>query len=267
MAFSTTVQVEGLATASLFLRERMTKDNSHSKWKTFIRWLAVVALIAISVFHMIWPSRLALDWQSVALIAIAVVLGAANHLANIIPLLKSVKAGELAFEFKENVDKLNQEVKKAEESKGQKSEEEIVLKVKMGMGAEAEVVHSPAMQGTTNLPKYPPLSASQDVIDSIYELARESRVRAIVYIAQELERTVENIHNRTHPDALFKKTGWALVDEMVKEKAFTGEVGDAIKRFWNIRNDVLQTILPTNYMAHQLDNAIDSGIRLLRMLM
>jgi hypothetical protein len=213
---------------------------------------------------MIWPSKLILDWQSIALIALAVVLGAGKHLAEFVNEVKRLKVGGAEIELRDKVDKFVQEVNEIKEgAQSPQSKDENKGPAKTNDSATIDFSDKVS-------PDHRPIpfqSDSADVIDRAFDLASKNRELAINYIALELERAILKKWNRSHQEPILKRPTWSMVDDLVNERQVTEPIGDAIKRFWNIRNDITQPILPRNYMATELDRAIDSGIRLLRLLL
>jgi len=65
------------------------------------RSLAILVLVAIAAAHGIAPSRIALDWPTVALIGIAALLFLVPQLESLVPLVKKFKIGEAEIELRD----------------------------------------------------------------------------------------------------------------------------------------------------------------------
>ena len=73
-------------------------------------------VLAILVAHVVLPNRAQVDWPAIALLAILISVVAAPELSKILPLVKRLKLGEAEIEMQESVQRLHEEVEKAEQS-------------------------------------------------------------------------------------------------------------------------------------------------------
>src|SRR5262245_43813296 len=80
------------------------------------RSFAIFVLVAIAAAHGIAPSRMALDWPTVALIGVAALLFLVPQLESLVPLVRKLKIGEAEIELRDQANALAQTVEKSEES-------------------------------------------------------------------------------------------------------------------------------------------------------
>src|SRR5712664_2253749 len=72
----------------------------------------VVFVIAFA--HIIFPNRVQIDWPTIVLIGICILLIFAPKLSWILPFVKRIKLGEAEVEMQESTQRLHQDVKRAE---------------------------------------------------------------------------------------------------------------------------------------------------------
>src|SRR5690348_15099969 len=121
------------------------------------RYISALVLI-VAVAHVLSPKHAELDWPTVALIGIVVLLIWSPELAKFFPFVKRLKIGEAEIEMHESVLRLHEDVQKAEEL-------------------------APQLYIQSNLEA--PAAVSED---SILELASRDKESAIVRLGIEIEK-------------------------------------------------------------------------------
>jgi hypothetical protein len=207
------------------------------------RYLLALLAFAILVAHIVWPNRASVDWPTIALLAILIALIGAPELSKFLPLIKRLKLGEAEIEMQESVQRLHQEVEKAEGSSGK----ELFLRI-------INYAYLPSGKG----------SATSE--DSILELASRDKESAVVRLMIELEKELATLYQKNGLGSEPPKTIRELVDQLASRKVLSDSTAAAIIEFRNVRNKIIHPkhsgIIPESVLT----SAIDSGIRLLRIL-
>jgi uncharacterized protein YutE (UPF0331/DUF86 family) len=193
------------------------------------RNLLATLVFVIVVAHILYPSRVQIDWPTIALVGIFILLVFAPKLSWIIPFVKRIKLGEAEVEMQESLQRLHQDVKKAE-------------------GAIGIADHEPG--GTE---------------EKILELASRDKESAIVRIAIEIEKGLETLFRSASPGTDPPKTIRELVRELELKGVLSPPVAKAIIEFRDVRNRVIHPRVGQVH-AYVLSSALDSGIRILRLL-
>jgi hypothetical protein len=190
--------------------------------------LAVVVFV-IALAHIIFPNRVQIDWPTIALIGICILLIFAPKLSWILPYVKRIKIGEAEVEMQESIQRLHHDVKKAESAVG--------------------------------IAGHEPGGSEERILD----LASRDKESAIVRLAIEIEKELETLYRRADPGTDPPKTIRELVHELESKGVLSPAVGKAIIEFRDVRNRVIHPRAGQVH-AYVLSSALDSGIRILRLL-
>lgn len=207
------------------------------------RVLAGVLVSGVIVAHVGWSSHVSLDWPTIALVAIVVGIVFAPEISKLLPLIKRIKVGEAEIELQESVQKLHKEVEKAEEGTGA----QVALWVSHPKRAEA----AQEEPGSEN---------------AILDLAAKDKESAIVRLTIEIEKELAALFAKKKLGAKPPKTIRELVEQLVAAQSLSRATGTAILEFRDVRNRVIHPNQAGTVPPSALASAIDSGIRILRIL-
>jgi hypothetical protein len=205
----------------------------------------IAALFCIlAVLHTIWPTKFALDWPSVALLATALGLCFLPELAELAPLVKSLKLGAAQIEMRELTDTLAASVTKSEES--------------------IPAIEAAGVTDAIKEDQYKRL-VNTDIEAHITDLAAKDKQAALLRLSVELEKALFVLHgelglrNETKGLLSFRD----LVAHLKRFGAINAETEQSLLEFRKVRNDIAHA----SFVDASIQNsAIDSGIRLLRLL-
>jgi hypothetical protein len=206
------------------------------------RVLVGVLVLGVAVAHSLWPGRVQLDWPTVALLAIFISIVAARELSKFLPMVKRLKLGDAEIELEGAVQKLHEEVEKAEESTGS---EMIVEAVRHADSVEAR-----------------PGGSEKDILD----LASRDKESAVVRLVMEIEKDLGRLFQQANLGARPPRTIREMVGQLVAKGVLSTETGKAIIEFRNVRNQVIHPTQGGAVPESVLVSAIDSGLRILRLL-
>ncbi|HXJ14089.1 MAG TPA: hypothetical protein VNH19_17575 [Candidatus Limnocylindrales bacterium] len=206
------------------------------------RVLIGVLVLGVAVAHSLWPGRVQLDWPTVALLGIFISIVAAREISNFLPMVKRLKLGEAEIEMQEAVQKLHQEVENAEESTGP---EMVVEAVRRPDSVEAR-----------------PGTSEEHILDVASRDKESAVVRLVIEIEKELGRLFQEANLGSHPPRTIRE----MVDQLVAKNVLSREAGKAIIEFRNVRNQVIHPTQGGTVPESVLVSAIDSGVRILRLL-
>lgn len=191
-----------------------------------------LALLVLSVFvaHSVWPRHVQTDWPTITLLGIFILIVASREVSGLLPFIKRLKLGVAEIEMYEHAQRLYQEVEKAEET-------------------------GPIPAPETAAPEH-----------SILELASKDREAAVVRLAIEIEEELYALVGPSEMPTERPKTIRKMVNELVSRQILPSPAAAAILEFRDVRNRVIHPsqagVVPSTVLA----SAIDSGIRLLRLL-
>lgn len=214
----------------------------------FVKWALVVILFAIAAIHALFPSRLTLDWPTVVLVSASVLLAIAPKLDRFLPLLKRLKIGQAEIELQEKAYEVAESVDKSE----------------------AKAAQVPA--STANTSSSEQVLATKRLLDTsreaqIINLASTDRVAAVLMLAVEIEREVLflvgmlGLRNRAKTGSLRE-----CIQLLYEQKVITPETASALIEFSQLRNQIAHSSVRFSSNDPALISAIDSGLRLLRVL-
>jgi hypothetical protein len=207
------------------------------------QFLAGILVLGLIVAHVGWSTRIPLDWPTIALLGIFLTILATPELSKVLPLIKRFKAGEVEIELEESVQKLHLEVEKAEQSEG--------ILVASRERREKRLTAPQDERGTE---------------DAILTLAAQDKESAVVRLAIEIERELAALYHKKEVASEVPKTIRELVNQLVAKGILSSSTGTAIIEFRDVRNRVIHPTVGGTVPPPVLASAIDSGIRILRIL-
>jgi hypothetical protein len=207
------------------------------------RVIAGLLVSGLIVAHVGWSARVPLDWPTLTLVAVAVGIVFAPELSKLLPLIKRIKVGEAEIELQESVRKLHEEVEKAE----------------AGTGARIAFRENPA--GGTR-----PSEQEAGSENAILDLAARDRESAIVRLTIEIEKELAVLFEKRNPGSKPPKTIRELAEQLVATRSLSQATGTAILEFRDVRNRVIHPNQAATVPPSALASAIDSGVRILRIL-
>jgi hypothetical protein len=216
-----------------------------NKWASVRRFGSAGILFIFAVAHSVNPTKFQLDWPTVTLLAIALAVCFMPELQTFMPHVKSLKVGSAEIEMRELTSVLNASVTKSEES---------------GSPVEAGIVSEVAKEE-----QYKRL-VNTNVEAHIADLAAKDKQAALLRLSVELEKELFILHgalglrNETKGVLSFRQ----LVSHLRRHGAINTETESSLLEFREARNQIAHAA--TLYSASILTSAIDSGIRLLRVI-
>jgi hypothetical protein len=216
-----------------------------SRWMSVGRFGSAGILFLFAVAHSVYPTKFQLDWPTVTLLAIALAVCFMPELRTFMPHVKSLKVGSAEIEMRELTTVLNASVTKSEES---------------GSTVEAVIVSEVSKEE-----QYKRL-ANTNVEAHIADLAAKDKQAALLRLSVELEKELFVLHgqlglrNETKGVLSFRQ----LVSHLRRHGAINTETEISLLEFREVRNQISHAA--TLYPASILTSAIDSGIRLLRVI-
>lgn len=208
----------------------------------------VLILFSIAAMHALFPGRLMLDWPTVVLVCASLFLAIAPKLDRYLPLLKSLKIGQTEIELQAKAEEVAESVEKSE----------------------AKAIESPSNAPKTGGDEQ--RSAAQRLLDTsresqIIKLSSTDRIAAILMLAIDIEREVLflagtlGLRNRAKTGSLRE-----CVQLLQEQKVITPEIASALMEFAQLRNQIVHATIRFTAEDPALISALDSGLRLLRLL-
>ena len=202
-------------------------------------------LFLFALIHSIYPAKFQLDWPTVALLAVALAVCFMPQLRAFMPHVKSGKGGSAEIEMRELTPILTESVTKAEESGS---------RVEVGIFSEV-----------SNEEQYKRL-VNTNVEAHIADLAAKDKQAALLRLSVELEKELFVLHgqlglrNKTTGVVNFRQ----LVEHLKSHGTINTETENGLLEFRHVRNQIVHAV--NAYTPSILTSAIDSGIRLLRLI-
>lgn len=224
-----------------------TMSTSHRNVR-YGKWLVALIFFAIAGVHSLFPSRVTLDWQTVALVCVSLLLALAPKLEYLLPLVKKLKWGEAEIELQEKAEEVAESVEKSE----------------------AQVASLPLRAGDDSSSERK--STAKRLLDAsreaqIIRLASDDRLAAILMLAIEIEREVLflngmlGLRNKAKSGSLRES-----IQLLQQQKTITPEIANALIEFSQLRNQIVHSLVRFTPDDPILISALDSGLRLLRLL-
>jgi hypothetical protein len=207
------------------------------------RYLLVSVALVVLVAHIVWPNRVSVDWPTIALLVILIALVGAPELSKFLPFVKRLKLGQAEIEMQESVQRLHQDVEKAEDSSGK----QLFL----------------AITNYARMPTEKEITGSES---NILELAAKDKESAVVRLVIEIEKELATLYLKNDLGPEPPKTIREMVNQLAFRKIISPSTAAAIIEFRNVRNQVIHPSQTGMVPQSVLVSAIDSGIRLLRIL-
>src|SRR2546428_568808 len=194
-----------------------------------------VAALALALSHVVWPSRVQIDWPTIALLAIFVGMIFGPELSSVLPLIKRLKIGQAEIEMRETVVKLHEDVEKAE-------------------GLPFSQTEPSAAQETDPQVRVPDTNLEEKILD----LAARDKESAVVRLAIEIERELFSSLGRIGTSSPSTRTIQGAVHQLVSRGHIPSEVGKAIMDFRNVRNRIIhparEEVVPQSVVTSAIDS-------------
>ena len=207
------------------------------------RYAAALVALLVAVSHILWPDRVWLDWPAIVLLVISFALACGLELSTILPFVKRLRFGEAEIAMRDSVMRLHEEVENAEN---------VTV-------AHAERRWAHGRTDQTGVP-------AERSEGRILALAARDKEPALVLLAIEIEKELLSLFRRAGLGDNLPRTIRETVQQMVSKELLPPEVGRAIIDFRDVRNKVIHPVRQCAVNNATLTSAIDSGIRILRLL-
>ena len=201
-----------------------------------------IIILALVIVHVVDPTRVQIDWQSVALVSLIIALVYAPELSAVLPLIKRVKIGAAEIEMRESLKKLHDEVEEAESATG------------VGPTLDLKVSANETC------------ALSENTENRILALAARDKESAVVRLAIEIEKALSLLFQNAGLGEKPPRTIRDTVEQLISKGILPPKVGEAIIEFRNVRNKVIHPMAGALVDDSILTSAIDSGLRILRLL-
>jgi hypothetical protein len=215
--------------------------SKRSVWRIGIGILLLVVVCA----HVIFPSKVVLDWEAVSLLCVAVILMFVPHLELFLPFVKSIKIGEAQIELRERAAKLAGAIEKLEEKLPE---------------ATANARDEGPIVGVEQLKQL----VDTDFESHILDLAAKDKPAALMRLAVEIEKELLILQGAL---GLRNESGARGFREVVKQLSDRGTIGPDLRKglleFRSVRNKIAHSGI---YDKAAVNSALDSGLRLLRLI-
>jgi hypothetical protein len=207
------------------------------------RGIVAFILGGIAVAHIFAPSHVQIDWPTITLVIIALILVFFwSEIVAILPNIKWLRLGDAEIEMRDVVAKLYEEVEMVERTP-------VTPTQKIRVQAAELAALSPRGRSEA----------------SILSLAARDKETALILLAIEIEKELARLSGHTdEPDR--SRTIRETLDRLVRESVITSDLANTILTFRDVRNKVVHPIRQISVDDAILTSAIDSGIRILRIL-
>lgn len=207
------------------------------------RLLVGLVLVLVVIVHSLVPSRIGLDWPTVALLGVALFLLFAPPLEFLLPFVKTIKIGETEIELRQQATALADSVEKLEES--------------------VPPVTASEQSAVPLDDRYKRL-VNTNVEAHILDLAVKDKQAALMRLAIEIEKELLILHATIGLRNEYKARNFReVVNQLVHRGALGDEMRKGLMEFWSVRNQIAHSHLSDDSI---LTSALDSGIRLLRLI-
>jgi hypothetical protein len=213
------------------------------------RLLLAVAVLAGAIIHSLNPGRLALDWPTIALIGFALLLVIAPEIESVAPFIKKLKIAGTEIELQQRTSELWLSVERSEKSEPSTSPAE-----------DADEVPEPQDQ-------FRPQLLDTTVEAKILDLAARDKQSALMRLAIEIERELILLHGTLGLRNRFRGANVRqIIEQLHQHEAISTEIRDGLSEFWEVRNRIAHAQFSFSETNPVLNSALDSGLRLLRLL-
>ena len=207
----------------------------------------IIAFIigAVAVAHIFVPSHVQIDWPTITLVVVALVLAFLwSEIVAMLPNIKRLRLGDAEIEMRGEAAKLHEEVEKIER---------IPIAPKRQIIPGGLIIPAPT--------KDPARRSEADIL----ELASRDKETALILLTIEIERELARLSGHTdEPDR--SRTIRETVDRLVDEGVIPRDLANTILTFRDVRNKVVHQIRQIPVEDSVLTSAIDSGVRILSIL-
>ena len=213
------------------------------------RLLAVLLLALFAIVHSLVPSRLALDWPTVALLGVALFLSVVPELEFLLPFIKKLKIGAAEVELQEKTIELAASVQQSEKS--------------TALSAPNESSELNLFLMTAGLQRLLDTGIEAQILD----LAAKDKQAALMRLAIEIEKEILLLHGML--GLRNKSRGGGLreaVEELRQNGTISAEMAEGLFEFWKVRNEIAHAQFSIGGTNPILNSTLDSGVRLLRLI-
>jgi uncharacterized protein YutE (UPF0331/DUF86 family) len=209
------------------------------------RYLLAITIFVIALLHIFWPNHVQLDWPTITLLAISILLLGAREFSKLLPFIKRLKIGEAEIELHETLQRLHKDTEEAEEDSSQRVSH-----------------YLPTFAVTNNLIG----REREGSEDAILNLASRDKETAVVRIAIEIEKELARLFVAAELGSHPPKSIRSMVDQLAAKGVLPRATAKAIIEFRNVRNKIIHPSQIDAVPESALGSSVDSGIRLLRLL-
>ena len=211
-------------------------DVKKSRINNYKSLVTGLLLVGFAIAHSIWPQRVSLDWPTVALVIVGVLLCFSRRAMALLPYLKRLKVGEAEIELQEKLSDLRANVEQIEE----------------------EVPHRRAHTSVDRI-------VDTTVESTILDLATKDKEAAVVRLAIELEKEMVLLCRKLGIEP--QGTTWReLVNSLAGNKIIEPPLARALIEFRDVRNQVIHSGVRGPVQESMLTRTLDDGLQLLRLL-
>lgn len=244
----------------------MNKNNKRKERKTddFPTKYVATLLFVLGIGHILAPAQLTLDWQSIFILTLAIVIASAHQLVWLLPFIKSVKLGEAAIELRDNIqqslEKLKEDVSEAEQERPLQEP---------AIPDATKRVKFRTYDAAVNLPSQSKVLDANKVyaiLDKTYDLAKDSRELAFFFLVKELEDAVLWLYLLTNSYRTIIKPFPLMVDELLLSGVLHLSLARGLKEIWEIKQALTPPVIYRAVFEKELAAAIASGLKLIRFL-
>src|ERR1700722_11857635 len=204
------------------------------------RTISVGLLALFATIHCIAPSRLALDWPTVAVFGVALLLFVGPEVEYLLPFIKKFKLGSAELELiQRSTTQLAIDVEKSEEEGGSpKKQLEATTTAERDLHFNIDaVVSEPYSAGEAQT-----LNRILDtgIEAQILDLASRDKQAALLRLAVEIEREVFMLHGvlglRNSPDSRGGRSARMALVELKKHRTISEDTYRGLVDFWKVKN-------------------------------
>ncbi|HXM96920.1 MAG TPA: hypothetical protein VN982_00440 [Candidatus Dormibacteraeota bacterium] len=219
---------------------------------TYKRPIIILVLLTFVAVHSVLPSRLGLDWPSVAVLGIAFSLWLVPRWETLLPFVKTLKVGRTEIELREQADALAISVAKSEEPEP------------MSTTGQVQAPES-AEVPKASLPDDPYRRLVNTNVEAhILDLAAQDKQAALMRLAIEIEKEVLILHGALGLRNQQKARSFReFLEQLRRHGAISNDIREGLLEFWRVRSQIAHSQLSDNSI---LTSALDSGLRLLRLI-
>jgi hypothetical protein len=217
---------------------------------------AIATLLFILAFaHIVLPSRVALDWNALALVAAAVGLGFAHKLRDILPFIDTLEWGKAKLTLRLESQKLALAVDRIETVQIAKGAEVATNQIpKAAEDQRAELLREKRLTDTSRESK-------------ILQIAAVDKFTAILQVGTELEAEIFLLAAMIGVRSRARSGTFQETAELLHEQGLiTSDTLEALVDLYRLRSKIAHAQYPVEENDPILTGFLESGLRLLRLI-